>query len=179
MAYFTDTGGYVRVSDGRDVARVHQLLAIADGFDPEDVFSDNTVIHHKNEIKWDNRVENIEMMTNSEHTKYHAVNRDYENYYDHTTHEWWDEDTLSELYHDEQMTQSEIADELNVSQSTIRDRFNEFDISTRRRGKRRVEIPVSRMEEYISDSSLTQSDLADEFDTTTYTVRKRLSEAGY
>jgi hypothetical protein len=29
------------------------------------------VVHHKNDIKWDNRPKNLELMTASEHTTYH------------------------------------------------------------------------------------------------------------
>lgn len=179
MGYFTDHEGYVRITDGLSIARLHQLLLIADGADPEEVFADSNVIHHKNNVKWDNRVENLEMMTNSEHASRHASQRDYEDYYDHSQKDWWDEGLLRELYHDNGMTQQEIADTLGTAQATIKDRFEDFDISTRDTGKRRVEIPVSRMEEWVSDNSVTQKDLANEFDTTTATVRKRLREHGF
>ena len=48
--------------------KVHRLLAVAKyGYD-EVV---DKVVHHKNRVKWDNRSENIEIMTNSEHVKLH------------------------------------------------------------------------------------------------------------
>lgn len=52
--------------------RVHRLLAIAEyGFDAVC----GKEIHHKNNIQWDNRPENIEPMTTTEHRKHHAEKR--------------------------------------------------------------------------------------------------------
>jgi len=33
------------------------------------------LVHHKNEIKWDDRFENFEIMGDSEHARYHAVKK--------------------------------------------------------------------------------------------------------
>lgn len=50
---------------------VHQILAIASGMDPDKIFSGQVNIHHKNEIPWDNRPENIEMKDIWPHMKEH------------------------------------------------------------------------------------------------------------
>ena len=71
--FWTRTDGYevVKSSEGKydsDQVLVHRLLAVAEyGFD---AVRDN-VIHHVNQIPWDNRAENIEIMTQSKHAKQH------------------------------------------------------------------------------------------------------------
>lgn len=51
-----------------DSVAVHRLLAVAEfGYD-ETV---DKVVHHVNHISWDNRHDNIELMENDEHARYH------------------------------------------------------------------------------------------------------------
>jgi transcriptional regulator with XRE-family HTH domain len=53
---------------------VHQLLAIANGESAERMFSDGECqLHYKNHIPWDNRPENIELLSASEHARHHAA----------------------------------------------------------------------------------------------------------
>lgn len=52
-------------------AKVAQLLAIANGEDPHEVFADGTITHHRSNHPRDNRPENIEVMENSAHVRYH------------------------------------------------------------------------------------------------------------
>jgi len=57
---------------GEKVVGVHQLVAVAEyGFDM--VAGKDT--HHRNKIPWDNRPENIEVMSQSEHSSTHARER--------------------------------------------------------------------------------------------------------
>jgi hypothetical protein len=79
--FSTRTDGYESWSlydDGKThTVYVHQLLAVSEGADPNDVFAnDDYEIHHKNGVKWDNRSANIELLTTSEHRTLHAERGD-------------------------------------------------------------------------------------------------------
>jgi len=53
---------------------VHQLVALYKGADPEKVFSSGEWhVHHKNEIPWDNRPSNIEVVSRADHIGEHVV----------------------------------------------------------------------------------------------------------
>jgi len=66
---YIEQGGYTSWKHGEgQYMRLHRLLAVAKyGF--EEVKGMD--VHHKNEIPWDNRMDNIELMTRSEHSKHH------------------------------------------------------------------------------------------------------------
>lgn len=70
--------GYVRwrvwdpVERGERVVYVHQLLAIAEGADPSDVFSDGDFhVHHCDELRWHNVAENLELRDSASHAREH------------------------------------------------------------------------------------------------------------
>lgn len=56
-----------------DTVRVHRLLAVSEYGLSE---LKGKEVHHKNGIKWDNRPENLEIMTKEEHASHHLNNRD-------------------------------------------------------------------------------------------------------
>lgn len=68
-------GGWVQIRSknptdekAHDSLYVHQLLAIAEGADPYKVFSGGDYhVHHENRIRWDNRPDNIELLSEEEH----------------------------------------------------------------------------------------------------------------
>jgi len=79
--YRTVPRGYVQLKskcDGEtDQCWAHQLVAIADGADPHRVFSNGEYqCHHRNGVKWDNRPENIQLLSQAEHDELHAAERD-------------------------------------------------------------------------------------------------------
>lgn len=76
--FYTDNFGYerweTRYRNKKYVVKVHRLLAVAEyGFDA--VAGENDV-HHKNGIKWDNRPENIQVLSKKEHNRLHFHERD-------------------------------------------------------------------------------------------------------
>lgn len=73
ISYFLSSHGYVRIENEhkrkRDTIRSHRLIAVAEyGFDAVCGMD----VHHKNEIKWDNRPSNLELLTREEHNRLHA-----------------------------------------------------------------------------------------------------------
>lgn len=62
----TDNRGYEILTLNNTKVQLHRLLAVAHhGVDS----ISGMEVHHKNEIPWDNRPENIELLTPSEHSK--------------------------------------------------------------------------------------------------------------
>lgn len=74
-SYIHDPRGYVRAwcRDENTGVYIHQLSAIAGGADPYEVFAEETEVHHKNEIKWDNRPENVGLKGRMDHQAEHII----------------------------------------------------------------------------------------------------------
>jgi len=75
----TDARGYEvwHTSHGQTHIRltVHRLLAIANDADPRSVFDGDHHVHHRNGVPWDNRPDNVELLTLGEHRRVHAKER--------------------------------------------------------------------------------------------------------
>jgi len=97
-----------------DFVYVHRLVAIAEyGLDPV-VEND---VHHINEIRWDNRPENLTLMSRGEHSSHHnrAVT-------------WVDELAMVEMYR-EGASSYDIAPRYDVAPGTVINRIRDFDES--------------------------------------------------
>ena len=77
--FYTDSGGYeawvVRDGGVSKPIRHHRLLAIAAGYDANDVFSGDYDVHHLNDIPWDNRPENVALLDSDEHRDINRAKR--------------------------------------------------------------------------------------------------------
>ena len=62
--------GYVRITDGDELVFEHQLNACVDN-DPYEVFDPSTQVHHRNRQKVDNRLENIDVVSEYHHRLIH------------------------------------------------------------------------------------------------------------
>lgn len=108
-AFSTDVRGYEAWSATIDYkkyhVRVHRLLAVAEwGFEAVC----GNVVHHKNEIKWDNRPSNIELMTLENHARTHSSKLS-----------WVDKIAATEMYRNTDSYQYEIAEHFGVDDSNI------------------------------------------------------------
>lgn len=78
--FLTDANGYERWEhwngNEQEYVRVHRLLMTLELDDISEL--EGMDVHHKNGISWDNRLENLELHTHSEHAKHHSFDRDRE-----------------------------------------------------------------------------------------------------
>lgn len=73
-----DSNGYLRaesaVNGEKDTVYIHQLVAIANGANPHEIFGGKHV-HHRNHHRADNRAENLAVLSHTEHLAEHDFHR--------------------------------------------------------------------------------------------------------
>lgn len=107
----TEVWYYTNGPDDKGMVYVHRLLAVAEyGFDAVA----DSVVHHENEVRWDNRPENLYLMDHGEHSIHH-----------HTKIEWTDKIALTEMHRTTDKTMKELADIYGVNRVTVSKAINE------------------------------------------------------
>lgn len=72
----TDSCGYELITDGADILRHHQLVAIYDGADPYKVFSNGEhQTHHTTKLPWLNIPGTVEVVPREEHKSIHSKDK--------------------------------------------------------------------------------------------------------
>jgi len=91
---------------------VHRLIAVAEyGFD---AVRDN-VVHHKNEIPWDNRPSNLELMDKGEHTSHHSQKV-----------EEFDRLRIAEIYENGSISSRDLGEMFGIGNPTVLNIHQEF-----------------------------------------------------
>lgn len=119
--YYINSNGYPlwqnRHSGEIQRVSVHTVLACVDN-DPHDVFADETRVHHGNdghgwippvEERWANWRGNLQIMTQSEHTRHHKPD----------TPDWMEVMRIRELYRNGYVSQDGLAEMFGTSQGTV------------------------------------------------------------
>jgi hypothetical protein len=100
----------------------HRLLAVAEwGLDAVRDMD----VHHKNSIPWDNRPDNLELLTKAEHAQEHQATEMVNG------EPWYAEDNLHRLYYELEWSTTDIADEYDVRSSTVREHMDKHGMERR------------------------------------------------
>lgn len=96
----------------KELVYIHRLLAVAEwGFD---AVAENNV-HHKNDIPWDNRIENLELMNHGEHVRHHKQKVSGER-----------RRVLAETYDTREISSRDLAAQYGVTSATVLKAHREF-----------------------------------------------------
>ena len=122
----TDTQGRERVEcqTNHECVKVHRLIA-ASMFGAENV--GDKFVHHKNGIPWDNRPDNLELVTHIEHNKIHHERGDYNLDRNRSVSEKLNNEETMQAVNFKRMgyTYNEISETYDVSKSHIHHIINE------------------------------------------------------
>jgi len=100
----------------------HRLLAVAEwGLDAVRGMD----VHHQNNIPWDNRPENLELLTRAEHRREHCGTEMVDG------EPWYAEDNLRRLYHELEWSTYDIAEKYDVGTTTVNNHMEKHGIERR------------------------------------------------
>lgn len=160
------------VERGRDPDKVaiHQLSAIADGADPNKVFSEKYHVHHINENKWINGYDNLELKSAEEHVRDHSNE-------DHGLD--LPIDKVVDMYVNQQKPTTEIADIFDCTPESIANylRREGVELDLRDRLSEPWDDP-DRIEELYWDRGMSAEGVADELGCCGKTIRNRMETFG-
>lgn len=111
---YTQKDGYETWCHAGNIVRVHRLAAVAEyGYD---AVTGNSV-HHRNEIPWDNRPDNFDVLRRGDHSSHH-----------HTKVSGLDRVRIAELYENGDCSYRQLKEQIDhdVCTSTVRTIHKEF-----------------------------------------------------
>lgn len=160
--------GYEMLGSLEDVpVAVHQLLAVAIGYDPKVVWSNSEfVTHHINDIPWLNTPDNITVVSKAEHNRIHKPREQIDKSMCKEIRARSNKDTLETLSNDFGVCQSAIF-------KHIHGKCSHFDTAAKEKMEYHRGGPWTDKDtfrEYYKEKDYTQSELADLWDCSAGTI---------
>lgn len=120
-------------------------------------------VHHKNEVKWDNRMENLELVTPLVHMRHHHLKK------------YTDEEVLSAL---QGRTTLEAAELLGCNHQTLRNRWDHMLDKRKSPGGRYPQDKLDQARLLALDPEMSTRRAAEILGTTLVTLRKMVAQCG-
>jgi hypothetical protein len=169
MKVSTEGGSYTYVLEergqGGEKAPVHQLCAIADGADPNKVFSEEWHVHHIDGNKWVNGYDNLEVLPSEEHASGHNPKLDLPI------------DQILDMYLEQHMPAHKIADKFDCSDTTIGKRLRDEGVTVNLSEHRdQPWQDADKIRKMYFDRQLSAREMADRWDCSPGVIYKWMDE---